>query len=379
MLAVIADDLTGAAELAGIGLRYQLSVELITPGAKSTGADLLVVSTDSRSMNLKEAEKITVDTVRQVQELGPEFIYKKIDSVLRGHILDELKIEMKLLGLSKALIIPANPSLGRTIKNGKYFINGDSISETDFVTDPEFAINDSSVLKMIKDEAGDVVLLKHTDTLPNKGIVIGEAVSDEDVAAWSAKIDSSWLLVGAGDFFTALLDRRHISRAQPEILMESPHLYVSGTAFGKSQELIKKIERELQCVAYIPASMIQTGSIKSDRWFDTLKGIIEKQGKAVVAINDEEVDPWSVSPVHLRVTMAKAIKKILEQGNVKELFIEGGSTAAAILAELGINRLLLVNELQRGVVRMKAKDIYITVKPGSYSLPEQIKELYLLT
>ncbi len=74
--------------------------------------------------------------------------------------------------------------------------------------------------------------------------------------------------------------------------------------------------------------------------------------------------------------MAKAAKEIIERESVKEIFIEGGSTAAAVLQELSIKELLPVNELQRGVVRMKANDLFITVKPGSYQLPEEIKNLY---
>ena len=73
------------------------------------------------------------------------------------------------------------------------------------------------------------------------------------------------------------------------------------------------------------------------------------------------------------------LKKIVEENEVKEIFIEGGSTAAAILKELRIEKLYVVNELQRGVVRMKAGDLFITVKPGSYKMPEQIKDLYTST
>src|SRR5882757_10096749 len=44
MIAVIADDLTGAAELGGIGLRYGLSVEVNMDVNLSTKADLLVIA-----------------------------------------------------------------------------------------------------------------------------------------------------------------------------------------------------------------------------------------------------------------------------------------------------------------------------------------------
>jgi uncharacterized protein YgbK (DUF1537 family) len=376
MIVVIADDLTGAAELAGIGLRYNMKTELATSVIMDTVADLFVVCTDSRSLNKMGAQKITTETVKEVLKLKPDLIYKKIDSVFRGHVVEELEIQMQQSGIKKALVVGANPSLGRTIKGGKYFIYGDPISETDFGTDPEFAITDSSVLKMIKAGAGEAKVLKHTDSLPDKGIVIGEAVFEEDVAAWANKVDNSWMLAGAGDFFTALLNKRYKVVAKPAIPLGSPHLYVSGTAFGKSREFVKKIKQRLNCVAYIPALMLRTENINNEAWYSAVTEMLDKYEKAVVAINDDDVDPWNASPVYLRTIMAQVVKKILDKGIIKELFIEGGSTAAAILHELGIKKLVLVNELQRGIVRMKANDLYITVKPGSYQLPEQIEKLY---
>jgi len=375
MIAVIADDFTGAAELAGIGLRYDLKVELAT-SAISTAADLLVVSADSRSLNSRMAHKTITKIVKDTLALHPSFIYKKIDSVFRGHVLEEIKIQMHESGLKKALIVGGNPSLGRTISEGKYYLNGDLISGTDFGNDPEFAITDSSVLKIIKATNAEAVVLKHTDALPETGIVIADVESEEDMNAWANKIDKSWLLAGAGDFFTALLEKNYKSKAIKLTAASSPHLYVSGTAYNKSQQFVKEVKHKLGCVAYLSAEMMRTGEIDDKSWFNNITGILNKHKKAVVAINDEDVDPWYVSAVHLRTTMAEVVKKILEENEVKEIFIEGGSTAASILRELGIGKLYVVNELQRGVVRMKAGDLFITVKPGSYKIPEQIKELY---
>ena len=378
MIAVIADDFTGAAELAGIGLRYDLKVELAM-SAISTDADLLVVSADSRSLNSRMAHKTITKVVKDTLTLQPLFIYKKIDSVFRGHVLDEIKIQMHESGLKKALIVGANPSFGRTISEGKYYINGELVSETDFGNDPEFAITDSSVLKIIKAATGEAVVLKHTDELPGTGIVIGDVESEEDVKAWANKIDKSWLLAGAGDFFTALLEKNNKAKATKASAESFPHLYVSGTAYSKSQQFVKEVKHKLGCVAYLSAAMMKTGEIDDGPWFKNITEILSRHKKAVIAINDEDVDPWYVSAVHLRTTMAEVVKKIVEENEVKEIFIEGGSTAASILRELGIERLYVVNELQRGVVRMKAGDLFITVKPGSYKIPEQIKELYTST
>jgi uncharacterized protein YgbK (DUF1537 family) len=45
---------------------------------------------------------------------------------------------MKLMNKSGAFIMPANPSLNRTIKNGEYFVDGIKITETGFAHDPSF-------------------------------------------------------------------------------------------------------------------------------------------------------------------------------------------------------------------------------------------------
>jgi uncharacterized protein YgbK (DUF1537 family) len=115
-----------------------LTVSVCLHDELSTDADVLIISTDSRSLKKKEALKTTADAIRKVIQLKPDLIYKKIDSVLRGYVLDELKVQMELSGLNKAFIMPANPSLGRTIIAGKYFIDGKQINETGFAADPEF-------------------------------------------------------------------------------------------------------------------------------------------------------------------------------------------------------------------------------------------------
>lgn len=378
MIVVIADDLTGAAELAGIGLRYSLDTELFMSSVQmgDTDVSLFVVCTDSRSMNKENASSVSDRVAKEVSLMGPDHVYKKIDSVFRGHVLDELKTEMKRLGLKRALIIGANPSLGRTIRDGKYFINGEPISETDFGTDPEFAITDSSVLRMLRAGDGRVRVVKPADDLPEEGIVVGEAESRDDIVAWAKRVDNSWLLAGAGDFFTALLDREFTSSSKPAMSVALPHLYVSGTAFGKSREFVKNIKQKLNCVAYLTPAMMETGRIDNETWYDAVLKMLSDYKKAVVAIDDEDVNPWNVSPVFLRTVMARVVKRIIEKGVISELFIEGGSTAAAVLNELGIKKLSAVNELKRGVVRMKANNMYITVKPGSYELPGEIRGLY---
>jgi uncharacterized protein YgbK (DUF1537 family) len=60
---------------------------------------------------------------------------------------------------------------------------------------------------------------------------------------------------------------------------------------------------------------------------------------------------------------------------IKELLIEGGSTAAAIINRLKFNRLIPVNQLGPGVIKLKAigrENLFLTLKPGSYNWPANI-------
>ena len=246
-IAVIADDFTGAAELAGISLRYGLTVSVCLHNEISTDADVLIISTDSRSLKKKEALKVTADAVRKIVHLKPDLIYKKIDSVLRGYVLDELKVQMELSSRNKVFIMPANPSLGRTIIAGKYFIDGKQINETGFVADPEFPVTNSTISKIVNDDS--VKVLKHTEFLPASGMMVGEAKNENDINEWAKKLDNSWVLAGAGDFYTALLNKRYKKQMVHEVQLLQPHLYVCGTSFKERKEFIKEIGEELNCVS----------------------------------------------------------------------------------------------------------------------------------
>lgn len=109
MIAVIADDLTGAAELAGIGLNHGLRTEVSTTVDEYCDADLLVIATDTRSLAVNEAKNIVHDLTIRLQRLKPRFLFKKIDSVLRGNIIEELQSQLTASGLKRALIVPGNP------------------------------------------------------------------------------------------------------------------------------------------------------------------------------------------------------------------------------------------------------------------------------
>jgi uncharacterized protein YgbK (DUF1537 family) len=370
MILVIADDFTGAAEMAGICLGYGLKVSLCLGGLIDCNAEVLVVSTDSRSMKKETALSVVERITLQALQMKPDFVYKKIDSVLRGFVSEELALQLRIFGLTRALVLPANPSLGRVIKNGQYFVEGIDISKTGFAKDPEFAITTPDVRQMLR--TGNANMLKRGD-MPGDGINVGEAGDLSDVQYWAEQVNEEFLPAGSGDFFNAILNRKYRKKEKNVApVLQKPHLYVSGTSFAKNRALIKR--QGHHCTAYITADMI-TGRGGENSWLEKAGAILKKHQQLIIAF-DETVDESGTEAIQLRAAIAAYTKKVISLFDIKELLIEGGSTAAAIFNVLGISSMQPVHEWQRGVVQMKAGPLMVTVKPGSYDLPEAIKDLY---
>src|SRR5437868_15286782 len=103
---VIADDLTGAAEIAGVGLRYGLPTRLGRASVDRCEAGLTVVDTDSRLLAKDEAAKRVREFVANLSVADFDLIYKKTDSVLRGPMVAEVEALMKAFDRPAALLVP---------------------------------------------------------------------------------------------------------------------------------------------------------------------------------------------------------------------------------------------------------------------------------
>lgn len=189
---VIADDITGAAEIAGIAFEKGRQVRLLcsTPVSGDTIADeeTVVIATDTRSMTEEDA---AAEIRRQTSHLSP--LFKKTDSALRGHVVAELTALIETTGFKRVVYLPANPSKGRIIRDGIYYINGVPIHETDFSFDPEFPARTSS-------------LREHFPDAEAHNIVMPDAETTEDIRRVVDKYDDgNTLFAGAADLFEEVL------------------------------------------------------------------------------------------------------------------------------------------------------------------------------
>ena len=423
MIAVIADDFTGAAETGGIGLRYGLKVIIETEITHDHHqSDLLVIDTNTRSLNAREAAKIITQTTKELQKFKPEFIFKKIDSVLRGNITEELTAQMEVSGKKRAIIIPANPVFDRIVRDGIYYIKNVPLHKTRFSSDPEHRAKSSAVLEIIgAGEKHFLINLKSGDKLPKSGLIIGDASDLDDLQAWAMQNNQDTLLAGSSGFFNAILAGQPSlhSTARPDSMPFGKNiLFVLGSSLPKDSDLLKKTKDNGYLLSNMPEEIYHNSNCDPshlENWAGEIVKGINDCHKVVIsvfhspvngnealrnsAVASASVSPFDetavkdhlVSPEHLgflakasdpgitlriRENIGKLIRKVTEQADINELLIEGGSTAATVLKHLNIRKLSPIQELDTGVIRMKT-DMYpklcLTTKPGSYSWPESVR------
>jgi D-threonate/D-erythronate kinase len=381
MIAVIADDLTGAAELAGIGLRYMNNVKVVTE-AISLDADMIVVSTDSRSMDSASAVEKNAKVTTAIAALKPQLIYKKIDSALRGHVVEEIREHLSILRLQKALLVPANPALGRKIINGVYYLHEQPIHLTAFSKDPEFPITTSIVSDMVSAGPGSVYVLNHMQPLPESGIVVGDVASEQELDSWARRVTADVFPAGGSGFFAAILNSLHIDQceqtASQAATYSSPSLFVCGSAYAKSVDLVRSVKENGGPVVYIPADFLLTGKKTATSYQDRCSEVVHllaQHRKSIIAIDPESIRNHSSDAKSFRENTAVFVQDIFNEAMIGELFIEGGSTATAIIRRLGFETFYPVQEITAGVVRMRVEGrqgLHLTIKPGSYDWSKEV-------
>ncbi|MGW8315854.1 MAG: four-carbon acid sugar kinase family protein [Bacteroidales bacterium] len=384
MMIVVADDFTGAAELAGIGLSHGMSVEMdIEQFGSRTDADLLVLATDTRSKEIAAAVKEVKSLAEGIKKFPSAHVYKKIDSVLRGHILEETQAMVQALGMKGAIVVPANPMLGRVIIDGHYYVHGEPLQHTSFSQDPEFDISSSSVAELLSRNGATppFSIMKPQDFKGEGRIILGEASSLGDLDFWADKAGEGWLQVGAAGFFESLLKRA--GRKVPDngngskLVDKEGILYVCGSTFHGSRESVRLASEAGPFVCFMPEELfMESHNLQEsfEEWIGQVTTTLANHGRAIVAVR-QEVTAEKGKFNWIREQFSRLTAQVVDRSVIHELVIEGGSTASAVLYKLGSSRLKPFYQFERGVLRMKVEDrpgMFLTLKPGSYAWPESV-------
>jgi uncharacterized protein YgbK (DUF1537 family) len=380
MIGVIADDLTGAAELGAVGTRHGLRAEIVRHGPPSGRADLVCVDTDSRSCPAADAGQRAALAANLLRAAGAEWIYKKVDSVLRGQVTAEVEAVMRQLGLDRALLLPANPSLGRTIEGGHYFVRGRPIHKTEFARDPEYPRRSSQVVRMLAAPENFLLRVVNGDrSLAPGAIVIGEAGTPADVRSWAAYCDATVLPAGGSEFFNALLARRHAA-AQPAppaaAAVPGREFFISGTSTQEARQFVRAEKRRMIPVFTLPHELawgaeftLEAAAAVAQRVLDGF----QDHARVILAVGLPNVRNVAIAR-QLSKSVVRVAAEVMRQIPVSRVYAEGGATAAELVRTMGWSRLAVLRELAPGVATLAVDggdSLVLTIKPGTYAWPAE--------
>ncbi|MCB2262398.1 MAG: four-carbon acid sugar kinase family protein [Candidatus Thiosymbion ectosymbiont of Robbea hypermnestra] len=153
---VIADDLTGAADTgvqfaAGGAPVYLMPAEALSPAHSPwpDGAAGISLYTASRDLSAQAAGERVQAAARALPDPRPRWLYKKIDSCLRGNPGAEIDALLDALGFAAALVAPALPAQGRATIDGIHRVRGAPLAQTRFARDPVRPIISSVVAEIL--------------------------------------------------------------------------------------------------------------------------------------------------------------------------------------------------------------------------------------
>ncbi|TPL71487.1 four-carbon acid sugar kinase family protein [Mesorhizobium sp. B2-3-15] len=229
-IAVLADDLTSAADGAAPFVARGLTASIGRGRLPSRAAAVIAVDSGSRSATASQAfERVARLTGRLA---GRGVLYKTVDSTLRGHIAEELEACFAASGRKSLLFAPAFPQAGRTTVRGIQFVDGIPVSESSYGHDPVHPVRHSALV----------------DLVPNciKNVTLLDAETQEELDSQIASIEDpeSVLWVGSPGM-AAALSRRFVQAKTPPPLLDgisSDVLVVIGSANLRSHQQADQLQ-----------------------------------------------------------------------------------------------------------------------------------------
>ncbi len=172
ILGVIADDFTGATDVASMlvraGMRTVQTIGIpqgeVPP--EVAAADAVVVALKSRTTPVAEAVADSLAALRWLQAAGARQFYFKVcstfDSTPAGNIGPVAEALMAALGTEQSLVCPAFPENGRTVFRGHLFVGDELLSDSGMRNHPLTPMSDSNLVRwMQRQSQRRVGLLRH--------------------------------------------------------------------------------------------------------------------------------------------------------------------------------------------------------------------------
>ncbi|MDL4914825.1 MAG: four-carbon acid sugar kinase family protein [Enterobacterales bacterium endosymbiont of Blomia tropicalis] len=183
-LGVIADDFTGATDIASFLVQNGLSTiqfNGVPHNSDALDAQAIVISLKSRSCPVEQAIEQSLAALSWLQQQGCERFYFKycstFDSTERGNIGPVTDALLAALGETQTVICPALPVNGRTVYQGHLFVGEQLLSDSGMRHHPVTPMTDSNLLRLMERQA------------KGKAGLIASQVVEQGVDAVRCKLD----------------------------------------------------------------------------------------------------------------------------------------------------------------------------------------------
>jgi uncharacterized protein YgbK (DUF1537 family) len=339
IVGAIADDLSGAAGVAGDFARFGLSACVMSWHALPAAApndDVIVIDTDSRGCSAEESASRHVRAATWLRPAAPRQLLLKIDSQLRGHPGANLGALLRLMEAPSALVACAVPEQGRTVVGGVVHLCGQPM--TDAAGRP---LNVADMLahglpdwpvQVIKAESagGNWAVLAHA----HRGIVVADAAN-----AWDqyAAIRHA-LSAGIGFIATSYGAAGPVLATQARLSATAPVLALSGSV---SRSARRQLTVALQRGGFEPI-YLDTGGAPSvhsavcQRVAALLaegRDVLVHTAPATAALDDIPMDVDAAAASVVEAFCVQLLRKFT--GRLGAVIATGGATAAALLCAAG--------------------------------------------
>jgi D-threonate/D-erythronate kinase len=377
-IAVIADDLTGVcdtgAQFASAGLR---TVGSVTQEFKSkTVPRVLLVNTQSRSLEGPEASQLIQQTATELKRFEPKWFFKKIDTALRGNIAVEVLSMMEALEVCTVLHAASIPGAGRTTVRGCQFFRGIPIKESIHGEDrlnPNLISTSSNIelfSKTPKLKIESITLdevrsgnLNISDRRRDESrtILIFDSETDDDldtIVRASMKMDpSSFFYVGSFGLSSALgrylADSLRIAKIPNKTLnrqtvpfRKKRILVVSGSSHPMARAQISYLEKKgiAEIVRFEPEDLMEHLEACITEAGKTFQAAVDRRNTLVLSIGEGRSGIRRQSQ-ELVIALAKVVHSLLESDEVDGLVLIGGETGYGVCRAAGIERIEILGNI----------------------------------
>jgi uncharacterized protein YgbK (DUF1537 family) len=330
-LAIVADDLTGAADTGVQFARIGLPARVwLADGPIEDGAT--VFDTDSRSLAPADAAARVGALAERLR--GVEHVYKKVDSTVRGNVGAEVAASLRALGRRLAVLAPAFPANRRTTVGGVQRVDGVPVHESSLARDPAHPVRHATIAAALRDqcdlEVAEVSLSTVRDGARRLGDLLGDLARDRvgRVAVVDAESDDDLAAIAGA---IARVGERCLPVGSAGLAGQIAAAW--GLSAGRARPPARRrAERILfVCGSLNPASRAQIAAV---------------HGPTVEVIRS---DAGATDAVTVAAWLGRAASQAIEARRPDALVLTGGDTARAVLGALGARGIALDAEVLPGV------------------------------